>query len=208
MSKNGRLFLLYLFWGWACATSSFGSSDSPFANPDKFPPKLPPKPSNQTVQPPVQISFKECVPMGVQLLHADGSKGSPEVFEGKYVGVYFSAHWCGPCRSFTPKLQAFRDANKDKFEVLFVSMDIDRKNPSRSGNQAKKEEYMKLANMNWYTIDCNYSVSYKLLRKTGRKGIPTLVVFSPDGKHLTSDGKNDVKYNPATAFEKWKTRNR
>ena len=33
MSKTGRLFLLSLLWSWSCATSSFGSSDSPFAKP-------------------------------------------------------------------------------------------------------------------------------------------------------------------------------
>ena len=25
---------------------------------------------------------------------------------GKVVAVYFSAHWCGPCRNFTPQLSA------------------------------------------------------------------------------------------------------
>ena len=46
--------------------------------------------------------------------------------ENKHVGVYFSAHWCGPCRQFTPKLAAtyerLRAEGKD-FEVLFVSSD-------------------------------------------------------------------------------------
>eukprot|EP00961_Rhodomonas_salina_P254156 3434805-Rhodomonas_salina.2 len=44
------------------------------------------------------------------------------------VGIYFSAHWCGPCRSFTPKLVAMYEelkAGGKKFEVIFVSSDKD-----------------------------------------------------------------------------------
>ena len=54
MTKNGRLFLVSLLWGWACAASSFGSSGSPFANPDK----PPPKPSTPAIQPPQPAKFK------------------------------------------------------------------------------------------------------------------------------------------------------
>jgi nucleoredoxin len=46
------------------------------------------------------------------------------------VALYFSAHWCGPCRSFTPKLiEAYNKINKDKkrFEVVFCSADRDQK---------------------------------------------------------------------------------
>ena len=43
-------------------------------------------------------------------------------------GIYFSAHWCPPCRGFTPQLVEFyKKFNKDKkrFEIVFVSNDKD-----------------------------------------------------------------------------------
>merc|ERR1712048_719448 len=47
---------------------------------------------------------------------------------GKPIGLYFSAHWCPPCRGFTPKLaecyNALQAAGKP-FEVVFLSSDRD-----------------------------------------------------------------------------------
>ena len=66
-----------------------------------------------------------------------GKKGSREEVpvssldgEGKVLGLYFSAHWCPPCRSFTPKLAEWYSRLttgplKDKFEIVFVSSDKD-----------------------------------------------------------------------------------
>ena len=47
--------------------------------------------------------------------------------KGKYLGIYFSAHWCGPCRGFTPKLSEWykKDLSKKNFEIIFVSSDRD-----------------------------------------------------------------------------------
>lgn len=50
--------------------------------------------------------------------------------EGNVVALYFSAHWCPPCRAFTPQLAAWYDKfkkteNGDKFEIIFVSSDRD-----------------------------------------------------------------------------------
>ena len=43
-------------------------------------------------------------------------------------GLYFSAHWCPPCRGFTPSLAKFYQTMKEagkKFEIVFISSDRD-----------------------------------------------------------------------------------
>ena len=44
---------------------------------------------------------------------------------GKIVGIYFSAHWCPPCRGFTPQLAQFykKYAESKNFEIIFASSD-------------------------------------------------------------------------------------
>ncbi|OMJ81102.1 hypothetical protein SteCoe_18515 [Stentor coeruleus] len=44
----------------------------------------------------------------------------------RFVLVYFSAHWCPPCRGFTPKLDMFYNAvnsNAKQVEIVYVSRD-------------------------------------------------------------------------------------
>ncbi|KDO16959.1 hypothetical protein SPRG_17588, partial [Saprolegnia parasitica CBS 223.65] len=44
----------------------------------------------------------------------------------KVVGIYFSAHWCPPCRAFTPLLSTFYEdlvEDHEDVEILFVSSD-------------------------------------------------------------------------------------
>lgn len=48
----------------------------------------------------------------------------------RLVGLYFSAHWCGPCRQFTPMLIEVYEHLKEEFpthglEMVFVSSDRD-----------------------------------------------------------------------------------
>lgn len=65
---------------------------------------------------------------GVELLGDKGSKrvSADEALAGKTLGLYFSAHWCPPCKAFTPLLarvyKTLREKNSD-FEVVFVSGD-------------------------------------------------------------------------------------
>ncbi len=51
---------------------------------------------------------------------------------GKVLGIYFSAHWCPPCRAFTPQLVQWHDKvkagpNGNNFNIVFVSSDRDEK---------------------------------------------------------------------------------
>lgn len=65
---------------------------------------------------------------------SEGAKAANIGGEGKTVGLYFSAHWCPPCRGFTPKLAEFyKKHHEDKnFEIVFVSSDK---------NEAEFKEY-------------------------------------------------------------------
>merc|ERR1712139_510607 len=65
---------------------------------------------------------------GSKLLSASGEVSTTEALAGKKaIALYFSAHWCPPCRGFTPQLAEWYTANlKDKgLEVVFVSSDKD-----------------------------------------------------------------------------------
>ena len=63
-----------------------------------------------------------------QLVDKDGgSYSAAEKLNGKkYKLLYFSAHWCPPCRGFTPELAktyAKLKADGKDFELVFVSSD-------------------------------------------------------------------------------------
>ena len=129
------------------------------------------------------------------LLDSEGKEVSKKILGGKTIGIYFSAHWCPPCRSFTPKLVKFRDANKKDFEVVFISSDRSPK---------AQMDYMKGSKMKWYTMPHRSDAANALSKKYEVRGIPSLVIVSPDGKTITKNGRNDVSSNPKGAIKNWK----
>ncbi|KAK3933257.1 Nucleoredoxin [Frankliniella fusca] len=65
---------------------------------------------------------------GRALLDELGSAAGPGHGPGHtaVLGVYFSAHWCPPCKAFTPQLVNTYNAVRERghsFEVIFVSSD-------------------------------------------------------------------------------------
>jgi len=124
--------------------------------------------------------------VGSDLVDAEGNAVSIDKLEGKVVGLYFSAHWCPPCRKFTPKLVQYHGENKDNFEVVFVSSDRD---------AAAHKGYMKEANMPWYTIKYGSDTVKALKEKYKITGIPALVMLNSSGKTISRDGRTMVSKN-------------
>lgn len=130
------------------------------------------------------------------LLNLNGDKISSDVLEGKYVGLYFSASWCGPCRAFTPSLIKFRNKYKTEFEVVLVGAD---------GSSRAQANYMKKYKMPWLAMQ-NLTIEAKAARQiTGIKQIPSLVILAPNGMILSKDGKREVAQSAETALESWKS---
>jgi len=90
----------------------------------------------------------------------------------KYLLLYFSAHWCPPCRGFTPKLsKAYTELKKHRsdFELLFVSSDR---------SQAAFDEYF--GSMTFCALPYeDRQAKAELSKRYNVKGIPTLMIFGP-----------------------------
>ena len=128
------------------------------------------------------------------LINAEGKEVTRDSLKGKTLGIYFSAHWCPPCKVFTPKLVAFRNANKDKFEIVFVSSDKDEK--AQLG-------YMKEAGMKWPAVKYATKEIGELKKKYAIRGIPTLVIVDEKGETVSMNGRGDVTSSPDKALAKW-----
>jgi len=126
---------------------------------------------------------------GSKLLSSTGEVATSAALAGKAgVAIYFSAHWCPPCRGFTPKLvEAYLAHLKAKdLEVVFISSDQD---------QAAFKSYF--GSMPWLALPFNErKVKEALASKFSVSGIPKLVVLDGSAKLLTPDGRGKVMTDP------------
>jgi thiol-disulfide isomerase/thioredoxin len=104
----------------------------------------------------------------------------------KLIALYMSAHWCAPCRQFTPKLVAYYNkvaAAHPEFEVLFVSNDK---------SAGAMEGYMRDDQMPWPALSYDKVAGNAALNKYFGSSIPCLVVVDENGKVIfdTYAGKN------------------
>lgn len=124
---------------------------------------------------------------GPELLRSDGTAApTVELLAVKTaVGIYFSAHWCPPCRQFTPQLaeryKALLAANKE-LEIVFVSSDRE---------EASFHDYF--SSMPWTALPFSArDIKAQLSSKFGVSGIPSLVFLNSDGSTITRDGRRSV----------------
>ncbi|XP_023340806.1 nucleoredoxin-like protein 2 isoform X3 [Eurytemora carolleeae] len=136
---------------------------------------------------------------GQQLVKADGTSVNADeaLADKELVLYYFSAHWCPPCRQFTPKLKDFYEEVSDEgVEIVFVSSDE---------SNEDMLSYMKESHGDWLAIEHNSNLTNSLNEKYEVDGIPTLVVCKKDGTVITKDGRDHVmSKQPAQAVKDWK----
>ena len=134
--------------------------------------------------------------LGNSLVNAQGKPVDPSTLKGKTIGLYFSAHWCGPCKAFTPKLVEFRNKIAKDFEVVFISSDRD---------ETGMFNYMKESGMPWPALPFNSEKKGELNKLFQVRGIPSLIILNDKGLRIAGNPINDVvALAPVAAFEKWK----
>ena len=102
-----------------------------------------------------------------------------------FFGLYFSAHWCPPCRGFTPKLANFYDVvnkTQKQIEIIFVTSDK---------NEAEFNEYF--GTMPWLSIPFKDEAIQNLKETFEIRGIPTFLVFNSDGKLIDDNARMTVE---------------
>ena len=120
----------------------------------------------------------------------DGKNGKTKLSEiqnSPLIGVYFSAHWCPPCKAFTPLLSKFYKIANEKekqIEIIFISFDRDEK--------SYKEYY---DSMPWLSFPFKSEKKEVFAKDFSIKGIPALLIFDKDGKLIDYDGRMSVQNN-------------
>ena len=142
------------------------------------------------------------------LQKADGTNAPTDCLNGKAVVlIYFSAHWCPPCRAFTPMLKDFYEVRRQAIAMTIksVSIYISGGRRGRRGNylcvqrqvttrhgQLYEGKYfqtifesqwiinvvtIKESHGNWLAMPHGSEVGQELKKKFGVSGIPCLVVL-------------------------------
>lgn len=134
--------------------------------------------------------------LGSNLVTKSGTGRTDELLAGKTIGIYFSAHWCPPCRGFTPKLaEMYKSTFQAKgLEIIFVSSDKD---------EAAWTDYY--AEMPWLALPySNRELKEALTKKYKVKGIPSFVILDSEGNTITTEGTDEIMQDAAGARFPWK----
>ncbi|XP_015957092.1 probable nucleoredoxin 1 [Arachis duranensis] len=123
----------------------------------------------------------------------DGVKVPVSELVGKTILLYFSAHWCPPCRAFLPKLidayQKIKEKDNNALEVIFISSDRD---------QDSFEAFF--GGMPWLALPFGDSRKAFLSRKFKVSGIPKLVAIGSSGRTVTKEARELVDLHGADAY--------
>jgi thiol-disulfide isomerase/thioredoxin len=117
-----------------------------------------------------------------------------ELENKKFVALYYSAHWCGPCRKFTPQLVEYYNRvapAHPEFELIFVSADRSR---------FSWETYIRETKMPWLAIDYDQLRGLAEIQKLGGASIPSLLVLDSGGHIIATSYEGEKYLGPRNAL--------
>merc|ERR1719171_1349615 len=109
---------------------------------------------------------------GEKLQGTSGEVKTSDALSGKSgVLVYFSAHWCPPCRGFTPKLAEFynKHASTKKFEGIpsLIVLGSDGELITKDGRSKVMENFEDCAGFPWKPPSFAEALGDKFLKQDG-----------------------------------------
>lgn len=131
-----------------------------------------------------------------------GPNGNPvPVQAGEVVVFYFSAHWCPPCKQFTPLLkkvhaltantstvltpdgQGYTSTPPQRLHMIFVSSDQ---------SEAEMKSYMAESHGRWSYVTFGTPGTEALSTHFNVQGIPAVYVCTPSGASVIPDARAEV----------------
>lgn len=117
-----------------------------------------------------------------------------ELLSKKYLLVYYSAHWCPPCRAFTPELVKWYNSASSqhaKFDLIFYSND-------RSEDDMLT--YMTDTNMPWPALEYRKTHLRNVLSKYAGPAIPDLVLLDDKGNVVSDSFQGSTYLGPVNVL--------
>jgi thiol-disulfide isomerase/thioredoxin len=120
-----------------------------------------------------------------------GARPEPEIYL-----VYFGAHWCHPCREFSPTLleryRKLKEEAPDRFELVFVSNDR---------SPAEQLEYVRGLPMPWPVLKYSKIGSVPAVEHSAGPAIPDLVVLTRNGDVIFSSFHGAEYVGPGSVLD-------
>ncbi len=118
------------------------------------------------------------------------------ILSQKYLLLYFSASWCGPCHKFNPDFIAWYKANgggKD-VEVILVGSDND---------TAAIKTYMKDEGMPWLAFEMKGKRFDEIKAKYGGRGIPVVALLDENDQVVAHSYDGNKYLGPRAPLDKY-----
>ena len=146
-----------------------------------------------------KVDFEDVMPQNTQILDSSGKKVSNSAIQNKYVGLFFSASWCGACKPMGNSLKLYADKHKQYITIIMIGLDR---------TEETHWNYMKNYDNSFFTLPYKHKSFNELWKATGQSlggrysksgGVPVLLLYDKQRNFVegvTMHTFKDLNYTP------------